>query len=151
MKFNVWLAAVSLATLVGFSSCEENKADEPKVLGSEIKLNNSAWPQALSLGNSNPVFSDGMTWAGDNTIYCCQNDAQQAGSTGIVYKIALSDPTTGSLSEFKTGLKDPSGVTKITFDNNKYLLVNESQFGHVLGVETGNPNFPFRVLVYPLN
>jgi hypothetical protein len=95
------------------------------------------------------VQSDGMSWAGNGTLFYAQNDAFQAGSNGVVFKVTLDTPTSGKQTVVKTGLTDPSGVFFAEVSGKPYLFVNESQFGYAFQVDQGSPKLPFQVLVIP--
>lgn len=92
----------------------------------------------------NSVASDGMVWAGDNTIYFAENDAMLPGANGILHKIILEGEAVGSNSNVVTGLKDPSGV----YFYNGNVYVAESQLGHIFKVDKGEPDQPFVIKVY---
>ncbi|MFM7204237.1 MAG: hypothetical protein ACKO6N_25945 [Myxococcota bacterium] len=94
------------------------------------------------------VLADGMSWAGDNTVYYAQNDVFLPGAQGTLYRLELTEPAEGKLNVYQPGLKDPSGVFVATLSGIRYVLVNESQYGHLFGVDEGSPTLPFRVLVF---
>ncbi|WP_130734025.1 hypothetical protein [Flavobacterium sp. J27] len=94
------------------------------------------------------VDADGMTWAGNNTIYYNFNDVFISGAQGFTGKIVLSNTTTGIHSIYQTGLRDSSGIFFSSYANSNYLFVCESQFGYAFGIDNGNPANPFIIKVY---
>ncbi len=93
------------------------------------------------------VFADGMTWAGNNTIYYAQNDAQNPANAGIVWKVTLTSATSGTATKADIpnngSLNNPSGVYYKEINGKKYLFVNESQIFNT-------PTLPFKVNINQL-
>ena len=122
-------------------------------------VNNKMWYVSLSstgdlgtvsevTGISN-IFSDGMTWAGNNTFYYAENDALDAANVGKVWKVNLTSNTTATktLSADVTNngsLNNPSGVFYYSANDQKYLLVNESQLFNQ------TQTTPFKVNIFQL-
>lgn len=96
------------------------------------------------------VDADGMTWAGNNTIYYNFNDVFVPGAQGFTGKIVLSNTTTGIHSVYQSGLRDSSGIFFSSYASSNYLFVCESQFGYAFGVDNGNTTNPFAIKVYKL-
>ncbi len=96
-----------------------------------------------------PVQADGMSWAGNGTLYYAQNDAFQPGANGVLYQVDLQGAVQGTVQVVRDALKDPSGVFVAAIDGARYVLVNESQYGHLFQVDEGGPTLPFRVLAIP--
>ena len=94
------------------------------------------------------VFADGMTWAGNNTIYYCQNDAQDPANVGIVWKVTLTSNTAATATQASIpnngSLNNPSGIFYKEINNKKYLFVNESQIFNT-------PTTPFKVNIHEIN
>lgn len=91
------------------------------------------------------VYADGMTWAGNNTIYYCENDAQNPANVGKVWKVSLSSNTAGTVTLASIpnngSLNNPSGIFYKEINNKKYLFVNESQIFNT-------PTLPFKVNIF---
>ena len=94
------------------------------------------------------VDADGMTWAGNNTIFYNFNDVFVAGAQGTTNKVVLNSATTGTNSNYQTGLRDCSGVFYSRYGGANYLFVCESQFGFAFGVDSGNATNPYIIKVY---
>jgi hypothetical protein len=95
------------------------------------------------------VFADGMTWAGGNTLYYAENDAQNPANAGIVYKVTLnSNNISGTATQASIpsngSLNNPSGVNFQRINNKNYLFVNESQIFNT-------PTTPFKVNIHEIN
>ena len=94
------------------------------------------------------VFADGMTWAGNNTIYYCENDAQNPANAGKVWKVTLSSNTAGTATLASIpnngSLNNPSGIFYKEINSKKYLFVNESQIFNT-------PTTPFKVNIHEIN
>lgn len=105
-------------------------------------VNNKMWYIAINSNGSfgavnevtglSNVFSDGMTWANNNTFYYAENDALDPSNVGKVWKVSLASTTTAtsSLATDVTNngsLNNPSGVFYTTLNGSNYLFVNESQ------------------------
>ncbi|MEM6346366.1 MAG: T9SS type A sorting domain-containing protein [Bacteroidota bacterium] len=104
-----------------------------------------------AIDGSSAVNADGMTWAGSNTIFYAENDVFTPGWNGIVHRIELTDPTTGTNSNYITGINDCSGVYFSAVDGQDYLFVNESQFGVAFGVNFVPTSNPFCVKTFAVN
>ena len=104
-----------------------------------------------AIDGSNAVNADGMTWAGNNTLFYAENDAFVPGWAGIVHRIELEDATTGVNSNYIEGINDCSGVYFGNFEGQDYLYVGESQFGVAFGVNFVPPSNPFCVKTYAVN
>lgn len=104
----------------------------------------------LTMGGSafESVRADGMSWAGQNSLYYAQNDVFQPGPQGVLYQVRFDGPADGEVVVAESGLKDPSGVFAASLSGKDYVFVNESQYGHLFGVDTGYPELPFEVLVF---
>ena len=83
--------------------------------------------------NGAEVDADGMTWAGENTIYYNVNDVFVPGAQGTTHKLVLSDATTATDSVFQSELSDSSGAFYTTYNEEPYLFVCESQLGFAFG------------------
>ena len=84
------------------------------------------------------IASDGMSFAGENTIFYAENDAITPGPAGTVYRIELdNDGTSGSATPVIANLRDPSGVFVAELNQQPILLVAESFLGVDFGVDTG--------------
>ncbi|MBC7934249.1 MAG: hypothetical protein H7Y86_02655 [Rhizobacter sp.] len=94
------------------------------------------------------VDADGMTWAGNNSIFYNFNDVFVPGAQGITHKIVLSNATTGTDTNYQTGLRDCSGICFSQYANKNYLFVCESQFGFAFGVDTGSTTNPYTIKIY---
>lgn len=94
------------------------------------------------------VDADGMTWAGNNTIFYNFNDVFVAGAHGITGKVVLSNATTGTNTNYQTGLSDCSGVFYSQYGNANYLFVCESQYGFAFGIDAGMATNPYIIKVY---
>ena len=95
------------------------------------------------------VFADGMTWAGGNTLYYAENDAQNPANAGIVYKVTLnSNNISGTATQASIpsngSLNNPSGINFQRINNKNYLFVNESQIFNT-------PITPFKVNIHEIN
>jgi sugar lactone lactonase YvrE len=108
----------------------------------------SAAPEAVKIAGDPVIFADGMAWTGGGLVYA-ENDALVAGPHGTVFSVQFSDPTTATRSVVHADLQDPSGVAEADVDGHAYLLVNESQLGFVLGVDTGQRSVPYHIKVFP--
>ena len=104
----------------------------------------------VAIDSSSTVSADGMTWAGNGTIFYAENDVFTPGPNGIVHAIQLSDATTGTASRFTEGLTDVSGVYFASYEGQDYLFANESQFGVSFGVDAGPASNPFCVKAFPV-
>ncbi len=104
----------------------------------------------IALDGSETVNADGMTWAGDNTIFYAENDVFTPGHNGIVHRITLSDDTTGQSTVFDSGFDDCSGVFLNSFEGKNTLYVNESQFGVNFGVNFVPTSNPFCVRAFEI-
>ena len=104
-----------------------------------------------AIDGSNTVNADGMTWAGNNTIFYAENDVFTPGWNGIVHQIVLSDAGNGTNSNFIENINDCSGVYFSNFDGQDYLYVNESQFGVAFGVNFVPTSNPFCVKTFEIN
>jgi hypothetical protein len=101
----------------------------------------------VNTGNAE-VDADGLTWVGNNTLFFNFNDVFVPGAKGVTSKIVLSNPTTGTSTEYKTGLSDASGAYYSSYAGKNYLFVCESQFGFAFQVDKGTPVNPFTIKVY---
>ncbi len=97
--------------------------------------------------NGAEVDADGMTWAGNNTLFYNVNDVFLPGAQGTTHRIVLSDATTGTDSVVQSELSDSSGAFYTTYNGEPYLFVCESQLGFAFGVDTGDPVNPFVIRV----
>ena len=123
-------------------------------------VNNKMWYIALSgdgsfgevsevIGVDN-VFSDGMTYAGNNTFYYAENDALNPENVGKVYKVTLTSTTEGTAALESNvtnngSLNNPSGVFYASFNAKNYLFVNESQLFNQ------DASAPFKINVFEIN
>jgi hypothetical protein len=104
-------------------------------------------PLQVEIEGNPKIFADGMLWY-DGGIEYAENDAFVAGDKGSVFRVNLTSPTRGSRTMLKEGLTDPSGISSAMVNGRHYLLVNESQLGHVIGVDPTPPKTPFQVKVF---
>ncbi len=94
------------------------------------------------------VDADGMTWAGNNTIFYNFNDVFVPGAKGVTHKVVLGNATTATNTDYQTGLRDCSGVYFSKYADKNYLFVCESQFGYKFSVDNGTPANPYTIKVY---
>ena len=100
-----------------------------------------------AIDGSGAVNADGMTWAGDNTIFYAENDVFTPGWNGIIHRIELSNATTGANANYIEGINDCSGV----YFSGNTLYVNESQFGVAFGVNFVPTSNPFCVKTFEVD
>ncbi|MEM9546386.1 MAG: T9SS type A sorting domain-containing protein [Bacteroidota bacterium] len=100
-----------------------------------------------AIDGSNLVNADGMTWAGDNTIFYAENDVFTPGWHGIVHRVELSDATNGTNTNYIEEINDCSGV----YFSGTTLYVNESQFGVAFGVNFVPTSNPFCVKTFEVD
>ncbi|MFY0675096.1 MAG: hypothetical protein JXQ87_16965 [Bacteroidia bacterium] len=90
---------------------------------------------------------DGITWVKrNNTLYYASNDTGNPENVGTVYKLEFSDETTAEGSIVKTGLDDTSGLWHLKSREGEYLLVCESQFGALFGINGFEGPFNIEVI-----
>ncbi|TCI91089.1 hypothetical protein [Tenacibaculum sp. M341] len=104
--------------------------------------------QEVTVSGIAEIDIDGISWDGNNTIYYATNDASLGSNDGgVVYKVVLSDATTGEGSVVKSGLFNPSGVWYLSDNGNEYVFVAESQLGVFFGV---TQEMPFNIEIIKL-
>ncbi len=103
--------------------------------------------EEVSVSGLDLIDADGISWGSNsNTLYYATNDTGDPANAGTVYKLVFSDATTATGSVVTTGLDDSSGLWYYENDGNKYVLVLESQFGALFGINTFEPPFNIEVL-----
>ncbi|MEM9719148.1 MAG: T9SS type A sorting domain-containing protein [Bacteroidota bacterium] len=89
--------------------------------------------QEVTVRGINVIDADGITWAGNNTLYYAQNDAFNPENAGTVYKVVFTDSVTAIGRVLASELDDTSGVWYVEDEEDEYVLVNESQMGAWFG------------------
>lgn len=104
--------------------------------------------QEVRISGIENIDADGITWAGNNTLYYAENDATDtSGANGKVYKVVFNNTTTATGTVFKSGLNDSSGVWFFEANNKDYLIVLESQIGVFFG---NSIDLPFNIQIIEL-
>lgn len=104
--------------------------------------------QEVTVSGISNMDIDGISWAGENTIYYATNDAGDGtDDQGVLYKIVLSNNTTAAGSIVQSGFFNSSGVWYLESQGKEYAFVAESQIAVFLGATKESP---FKIKVVEL-
>jgi hypothetical protein len=90
-----------------------------------------------------------MAWR-DGGLDYAENDLFAPGAKGSVFRIEFASSLSATRSVMQSGLFDPSGLTSAEVEGRRYLLVNESRLGYLVGTEQGLPALPYQVRAFAL-